>query len=585
MLEIAQLPDYIRLLAELTVLTLAVIGWGNLALFLLPKRVDAGGAGPNLFDAGVAGLAALYVLAVVLSLALPFNAVIGDGIVLAGLIGYAYAVRLRRGEGGSWRTRWVMLLSLAAYAAWGTALTPLHYDTGLYHLQVIQWFQTEPLPLGLANLHTRFGYNSAWFAIAAVVGKSRLLPDAAFLLNGVVSVLVCGALLESGWERIRSRNITFGAVLAITCVVTYLGSASQSLFTWMGLSPTTDVPAALLTIYAIVLLSDLVETGSGKTLTDPDPTWRLWLCAVAGCLAVAVKLSQFPVMLALMAAVYHLRLMDRGTAWRMAIARTAGAVVVIAGLWVVHALMLSGCLLFPYGSTCLAWIPWSVNPEDANHLAHMLKMWARAPLVDPGEVPGGLGWIPLWIENMWPDRAVLRWILGASALLTLAALALRILSRGKSGFISSAGFRWSLGVSLAGLAVCVATAPDPRYYLGFLLVLPCSLTARFLLSPWVAWDVRARWVPVAAIAVILSGLTWWNVRRVLLVTPKELPLHYWRHLPEPAYHVVETSSGFQVKTPDTGDQCWGLPAPCSPADMIHQDLQAGRALGRTVMTR
>lgn len=36
------------------------------------------------------------------------------------------------------------------------------YDTGLYHLQLFQWIQKEPVVFGLANIHGRFGFNSIW---------------------------------------------------------------------------------------------------------------------------------------------------------------------------------------------------------------------------------------------------------------------------------------------------------------------------------------------------------------------------------------------------------------------------------------
>jgi hypothetical protein len=35
------------------------------------------------------------------------------------------------------------------------------YDTGLYHLPMINWITNSSLPFGLANLHDRFGFNNS----------------------------------------------------------------------------------------------------------------------------------------------------------------------------------------------------------------------------------------------------------------------------------------------------------------------------------------------------------------------------------------------------------------------------------------
>jgi hypothetical protein len=34
------------------------------------------------------------------------------------------------------------------------------FDTGLYHLPMVNWISNYALPFGLANLHGRFGFNS-----------------------------------------------------------------------------------------------------------------------------------------------------------------------------------------------------------------------------------------------------------------------------------------------------------------------------------------------------------------------------------------------------------------------------------------
>ena len=51
----------------------------------------------------------------------------------------------------------------------------MHYDTGLYHAQAIRWIEEYGVVPGLANLHSRFGYNSASFALSAFFSETWLI--------------------------------------------------------------------------------------------------------------------------------------------------------------------------------------------------------------------------------------------------------------------------------------------------------------------------------------------------------------------------------------------------------------------------
>lgn len=54
-------------------------------------------------------------------------------------------------------------LGVAAY----TSQTITYYDTGLYHFQAIRWLSRFGAVPGLALIHSRFGFTSSWFALAA----------------------------------------------------------------------------------------------------------------------------------------------------------------------------------------------------------------------------------------------------------------------------------------------------------------------------------------------------------------------------------------------------------------------------------
>lgn len=77
------------------------------------------------------------------------------------------------------KKRMLLYCLLVLLFAYGSSRGYMHYDTGLYHAQSIRWIEEYGVVPGLANLHSRFGYNSAAFALCALFGGAGLTryPD------------------------------------------------------------------------------------------------------------------------------------------------------------------------------------------------------------------------------------------------------------------------------------------------------------------------------------------------------------------------------------------------------------------------
>ena len=70
------------------------------------------------------------------------------------------------------------------------------YDTGLYHLQAVQWLTHGPLPKGLANLYECLGYNCSWFPLAAALETPLLLGKSCFIVNAMLVILIALPALD-----------------------------------------------------------------------------------------------------------------------------------------------------------------------------------------------------------------------------------------------------------------------------------------------------------------------------------------------------------------------------------------------------
>ena len=71
----------------------------------------------------------------------------------------------------------VVFLALMIIMIYGTSRGNMHFDSSLYHAQSIRWIEEYGIVPGLANLHSRFGYNSAAYATNALYSMSYIFPN------------------------------------------------------------------------------------------------------------------------------------------------------------------------------------------------------------------------------------------------------------------------------------------------------------------------------------------------------------------------------------------------------------------------
>ena len=88
----------------------------------------------------------------------------------------------------------IFFLILALIRASGA---PDNYDTSLYHLQAIKWIEEYPVVPGLANLHSRFGFNSNVFLLYALTSFKNLFRQEIFSLNLIIFFVISSYILNN----------------------------------------------------------------------------------------------------------------------------------------------------------------------------------------------------------------------------------------------------------------------------------------------------------------------------------------------------------------------------------------------------
>lgn len=469
---------------------------------------------------------------------------------------------------------------LVAFAA-GAVITPMAYDTGLYHLQAIEWLEQSTKVFGLANLHLRFGVISTWFTTAAMLDLPGIGRRDVFLLNPMLLLAVLAAMLQPAIEwRPTAGPQRMSNIVAIILAVVLMANAKLLSFHAIGASPSYDLPSALLLFLACWAFIKAHETDGVGTTSAVQADFVLVLAA--SVLAVAVKLSAMPILLLLPAALLSLR-KSRVSLAPLLCDPVVVLVALVGVMWLATGVVTSGCLVFPASATCLHGLPWSVPAEQVSYTADTVAAWARMPGDRFLAAVHGWAWLKSWPFTVLAHRAFLAGTGATLAMMALLVAALTIRGR-RAGVTAAAPIRsvrvvfavaYAAATGGTGLVFWFLTAPDPRFGIGFLIVTPALLLA-WAAGRWLpeeglaqrAWNgntVAALVFLFAAVFVAIFGLS------------AVAAANSWPEIPAPVVQDEMLGPGFHANVPVGTDQCWDAPLPCAP-DFHSPSLHDGHVL-------
>src|SRR4051794_16310395 len=272
--------------------------------------------------------------------------------------------------------------------------SPDHYDSGLYHAQSIRWIDEYRAVPGLANLHTRFGFNSTWHILESFFGFSFLDPSGFRALNGL---LLVGVTSMAGVSLV---GLLRGDVRPGQVMCTMLLLPAIYYFQRFISSPLTDTPAALIAWLIWVAVIRLLERKDRSAHGREAAAMVL-----VAFFLVTVKLSAAPVLLAALVAL----LCTRGWSSVSAAHLALGAGIVLVP-WLIRSVVLSGALAFPASAIRPFPLDWAVPYDLIVNEELWTRGWARLPgpnaresmALSPAE------WIPPWWAALTDDaRAML----------------------------------------------------------------------------------------------------------------------------------------------------------------------------------
>lgn len=417
----------------------------------------------------------------------------------------------------------------------------LHHDTGLYYLTSIRWSLDYPAVPGLANLHTRLGFNQSLFLFTALLARvaNLGLARACELVNPLF-------IFISGWavlDRLRLNRLTPKArrvrlyVILLVCPLLFLASHM-----FMSV-PAADIAAAGLAFPTTLAFFCCLEEVSERNPVEAK-NWLL-LLTLAGCTMVKLKLSYavFAIGAIGMAAVALATIYKPSFLWAWIRTGVIAATVILP--WATRGVVLSGYPFYP-GSFIRFHTDWAVPRNDADSDRLWIYSWAKWPDKDPEFVLKNNDWFVPWVQRNAEDPENVILFLFISAGLGLAMLSLFIPTSRERRVIA---FLLLTHTSIA-LIFWFETAPDPRFGYATLLLFGVSGFYSFASALDRLANIRST-VFACLIMAISTAFIFKNQWPLL----NDYELRFPQGFPKAELEYQVTDSGLRVGVP-IGQKAW-----------------------------
>ncbi len=356
--------------------------------------------------------------------------------------------------------KWYHLILIAGLGVLVLILTvqsPMHYDTDLYHAQMIRWIEEYGVVKGLGNLHNRLAYNSSFFCLQALFSLKFMLGISLHTVNGFVCFLILGYSILS-LNIFKRRRLMVSDIIKLAVPFYFVFTDARFFIS----SPGSDLLAQLLVIYLTAKWSEYMEQGQRDGIV-------YGVLALLAVWAVTVKLSA--VMLVLLAIYPAVSLLGKRQWKKVVLFLAAGAVIALPFL--VRNVVISGYLLYPYPSIDLFDVDWKMPSYIAEEDSIEIRAWGRGMTQrDMYDAPASV-WLPKWYDSLSLGFRILLWL--NIPLLLWSIFDWIVMVRQKDLLRLNL-----MAVIFASLGAWFFLAPLPRYGAIYLWLLPAVVLGTML---------------------------------------------------------------------------------------------------------
>jgi hypothetical protein len=425
------------------------------------------------------------------------------------------------------------------------------YDTGLYHLNCIRWNTDFSLVRGLGNLHGRFAFNSSFFLylsfldIGPLRGLSHHFGNSLLLLVISMQGLIGLRKLLVIHKKPEAHNFIW---LIFVFPITYLCLQYDS-------DTINDLPLFLLGIIMGVYLWKSIYA----RVNERDLVYSSLIIILFTAIGTSIKISfaVFGGLSSLIIMGISLKHIFETKKWSLIRKCIIWPVLLSSFIifpWMLRGVMISGYPAYPISAGSFN-VTWKVPQQKAVEMVKTLKCFCREPGVNFDEVFSSWKWLKPWFNHVSHSITFATPLLALILGIILAIF--QFVRKGKS-YYSLKLLLFFLLPSLISILFWFFTAPDPRYA-GALFWL---VAAGVLVPIFSQIDLHKNRNYLTALSLCLVVLP------ILLDVGFKTNKNSWSQtfytLPKASMHNFITKSKLTVLVPDTGDQCWDSPLPCTP---------------------
>lgn len=412
-------------------------------------------------------------------------------------------------------------------------------DTESYHIQIINWNKLYTITPGIANLHTRYGFQSSWFAIQALLNPFPRQLNFYSTLNCSVAIWLSVYLLRiAGGANLKNPKIQLAAGITIL----YL------LFNWTLLrGSSTNTNYDFITVALLLVVFFETTKQQSDTKTELPAYLILW-----GSFLFTIRFTNLVFIIAGIALLYHLY-----KAYQRKAVILLLLIITLVGSTIIRHYISSGYPLYPAKQLAITTPDWKVPEQRVDSLLNYIKYYNRISSefneIEKTSRLSMTEWVPVWARHMAKiDLALIFCSLLAIIPITISAV--------RTGSLSKSTIFLSL-CCFANTILWFAIAPDPRFNHGSLLIM--SLIP-VLITSWPSGNALNK---IATFQLpIITTIYFLVVSIKLYNTNSYNQFIFPTKIPEPPVKEYQLGNGI-IRIPDKilqnwNPRCYAIQPPC-----------------------
>ena len=272
--------------------------------------------------------------------------------------------------------------------------TGSNVDSPMYHLQILKWLIYHKTIFGISNLEIRFGTNSSWHTLIAILNIDFLKYTSKHYLSAVIFAISFNEIYSQKQKFIKFSNLYLHISFIILILYSLLHPAHNGMILNHLGNPELDLVPMLFFILSIYVLINFYNDQKNDNL--------FYLYCVLAFFTISSRMVYVPLILPIL--FQHFK--------QFRVLKKENLILISASfLWMLKSFTNSGCLIFPYKFTCLK-TSWSPGFEKIDFFLHETMSFNRTgPLrsryTDFDYTLGTTEWVVPWFKQYFLQTAFL----------------------------------------------------------------------------------------------------------------------------------------------------------------------------------